>query len=140
VAAWKLGYRPISASIATAESSEGEVTHEGLFPADRLEFDGSDLARARMERAIIIRLAGPIAQKQYRPRSWRRWHGGVDYAVASDLALRVCGSGEMARAYLKWLDLRAKALIEQNWRAVERLAHALIRRGTMSQEEIAALM
>jgi len=140
VAAWKLGYRPISASITAVEESVGEVRHENPFPGVNLEFDGSDLARSRVERAIMIRLAGPIAQKRYRPTSWRRWQGGADYAVAADLALRVCGSGEVASAFLKWLDLRAKALIENHWPAVERLAIALIKHGTMNQEEIAALM
>lgn len=140
VAAWKLGYRPISASVVAAEGSVGEVWHENPFSGVNLEFDGTDLARSRVERAIMIRLAGPIAQKRYRPTSWRRGQGGADYAVAADLALRVCGSGEVASAFLKWLDLRAKALIEDHWPAVERLAAALIKHGTMNQEEIAALM
>jgi hypothetical protein len=140
VAAWRLGYRPISASITTPEDSVGEVSHESPFPGDNLEFDASDLARLRVERAIIIRLAGPVAQKRYRQTSWRRWHGGADYAVASDLALRVCGSGAIASAFLKWLDLRAERLIEEHWPAVERLATALIKRGRMNQDEIAALM
>jgi hypothetical protein len=105
-----------------------------------VEFDGSELARLRVERVIIIRLAGPIAQKRYRRTSWRRWHGGADYAVAADLALRVCGSGEIASAFLKWLDLRANALVEEHWPAVERLANELLKRGEVTQDEIAALM
>lgn len=140
VAAWKLGYRSISASIAAADESTGEVRHENPFPGENLDVVESALVRSRVERAIIIRLAGPIAQKRYRPTSWRRWQGGADYAVAADLALRVCGSGEIASAFLKWLDLRAKALIEQHWPAVERLANALLKQGTMDQDQIAALM
>ena len=140
VAAWKLGYRPIIVSIAAASKSVGEVRHESPFPGNSLEFDGSDLARLRVERAIIIRLAGPIAQKRYRPTSWRRWQGGADYAVAADLALRVYGSGKIASAFLKWLDLRAQQLIEDHRSAVERLATALMKRGMMNQEEVAAFM
>ncbi len=139
VAAWKLGYRPISASIIAADESVGEVRHENPY-GNNAEYDGSELGRLRIERAIIIRLAGPIAQKRYRPTSWRRWQGGADYAVAADLALVVCGSGKIASAFLKWLDLRAKALIEQNWPIVERLANALLKRGTVSEDEIAVLM
>jgi hypothetical protein len=54
--------------------------------------------------------------------------------------LRVCGSGEIASAFLKWLDLRAKALVEEHWPAVERLANELLKRGEVTQDEIAALM
>ena len=36
--------------------------------------------------------------KRYRPTSCRRWHSGADHAVAANLALRVCGSGEVASA------------------------------------------
>ena len=140
VAAWNLGYRSIRASITAGHESAGEVRHESPLVGDEVEFDGSELARLRVERVIIIRLAGPIAQKRHRRTSWRRWHGGTDYAVAADLALRVCGSGEIASAFLKWLDRRAKALVEEHWPAVERLANALLKRGVVTQDEIAALM
>jgi hypothetical protein len=116
------------------------VTHENVFRGGNVEFNESELTRSRVERAIIIRLAGPIAQKRYRRTSWRRWQGGADYAVAADLALRVCGSGELASAFLKWLELRAKALIEEHWPAVERVANALLKQGVVTQDEIAALM
>lgn len=139
VAAWKLGYRPISASIIGADESVGEVRHENPY-GNHAGYDGSELGRLRIERAIIIRLAGPIAQKLYRPTSWRRWQGGADYAVAADLALLVWGSGEIASAFLKWLDLRAKAFIEQNWPVVERVANALLKRGAVNEDEIAVLM
>ncbi len=139
VAAWKLGYRPVSASIIAADESVGEVRHENPY-GNNAEYDGSELGRLRIERAIIIRRAGPIAQKRYRPTSWRRWQGGADYAVSADLALLVSGSGEIASAFLKWLDLRAKALIEQNWPVVERVANALLKRGAMNEDEIAVLM
>jgi hypothetical protein len=140
VAAWKLGYRSISASIVAVDDSVGEVRHENPY-GNNARYDGSELGRLRIERAIIIRLAGPIAQKRYRPTSWRRWQGGADYAVAADLALQVWDSGEIASAFLKWLDLRAKALVEQNWPAVERLANALLqKRGAVNEDEIALLM
>ena len=132
VAAWRLGYRSIGASITAGHEFAGEVTHESVFRGGNVEFNESELTRSRVERAIIIRLAGPIAQKRYRRTSWRRWQGGADYAVAADLALRVCGSGELASAFLKWLELRAKALIEEHWPAVERVANALLKQGVVT--------
>ena len=140
IAAWSLGYRPTAASIVPTAESEGQVRHENPFPGITLEVDGSDMARLKVERAIIICLAGPIAQKRYRHTSWRRWHGAADYAKATDLALRVCGSSKIANAFLKWLDLRAKSLIEDHWDAVERIAMELLKRGTLAHEEIASLV
>lgn len=140
VAAWSLGYRPTLATIVSAAESAGQVRHENPFPGVNLEFDGSDWARLRVERAIIICLAGPIAQKRYRPSSWRNWHGAADYATATQLALRVCGSGELARAFLKWLDLRAGALVADHWPDIDRIAIALLNRGTLTHEEITSLV
>jgi ATP-dependent Zn protease len=140
VAAWTLGYRPTTATILAAGDSAGQVRHENPFPGISLEFDGSDRTRLRVERAIMICFAGPVAQKRYRPTSWRGWHGAADYATAAELAFRVCGSREIASAFLKWLDLRAGSLIADHWDAVERVAAALLERGALGHEEIASLM
>ena len=48
--------------------------------------------------------------------------------------------GGAASAFLKWLDLRAKALVGEHWPAIERLANALLKRGVLREDEIAALM
>lgn len=100
------------------------------------EFDGSDRARNRVERAIMICLAGPIAQRQLSPRSWRRWHGANDYATAFELALRVNGSRRAAKAHLQWLEIRTQDLLENLWDDVERIAGNLLMRGTLSPDEI----
>jgi hypothetical protein len=52
-------------------------------------------------------LAGPAAQRRFRPSSWRSWHGGRDHEAAVDLALRLNGHEDAATAFLKWLGLCA---------------------------------
>jgi ATP-dependent Zn protease len=140
VAAWYLGYRPATASILAGDDSAGQVRHENPFPGINFEFDGSDWTRLKIERAIMICLAGPIAQRRHRRTSWRRWHGAADYAAASELALRAYGSGEIANAFLKWLDFRAKSLVENHWSAIERVAISLLKHATLTHEEIASLV
>jgi hypothetical protein len=101
-----------------------------------LDFDGSDHARNRVERAIMICLAGPIAQRHFAPRSWRHWHGGPDYLTAFDLAFRVNGSPRAAKTHMKWLEVRTQDLLESLWGNVESIAGDLLIRGTLSPEEI----
>lgn len=140
IIAWNLGYQPTTASIEAGNDSVGQVRHENPFPGISFKFDGSDIARLKIERAIMICLAGPLAQKRYRRSSWRRWHGAADYATATELALRACGSNEIASAFLKWLELRTKSLVADHWRTIERVAIALLQRSTLSHDEIASLV
>ena len=96
VAAWKLGYRPIIVSIAAANESVGEVRHESPFPGDSLEFDGSDLARLRVERAIIIRLAGRLTRSDIAPR-----HGGAGKAAPTTQSRLILHFGSAVREKLQ---------------------------------------
>ena len=43
-------------------------------------------------------------------------------------------------AFLIWLDLRAKLIIDDHWDAVGRIAIGLLKRGTLAHEEIALLV
>lgn len=136
VVAWRLGADPKSATIVSQGAVQGEMTQESPFVGADLKYDGSDHVRNRIERAIMICLAGPMAQRHFSARSWRSWHGGSDYAMAFDLALRVNGSPKAARAHLKWLEIRVQALIVSLWDYVEAIAGELLSHGTLSTEEI----
>jgi hypothetical protein len=84
----------------------------------------------------MICLAGPIAQRRFAPRSWRRWHGASDYQTAFDLALRINRSSSAADAHLKWLEMRTQDLVNSLWSFVEKLADDLLIHGVLSLEEI----
>ncbi len=43
------------------------------------EYSETPHQRDRMEKLAMICLAGPMAQRRYAPRSWRRWHGEADF-------------------------------------------------------------
>jgi hypothetical protein len=140
VAAWRLGAGPRSVTIIPRSDSQGELSFES--PVSNIHFDlnGSDRTRNRGERAIIICLAGPIAQRRFAPRSWRQWHGVSDYHAALDIALRLNESSRAAKAHLKWLEIRTENLVESSWSFVERVATALSVRGTLSSDEIRSLL
>jgi hypothetical protein len=136
VVAWRLGAGPRAVTIVPHGDVQGEMIQEApLIDAD-LDFDGSDHARNRVERAIMICLAGPIAQRHFMPSSWRHWHGGPDYITALNLALQVNGSPRAAKAHLKWLEIRTQDLLESLWTYVKGIAGDLLTRGTLSPQEI----
>jgi hypothetical protein len=127
VIALRVGFGPSSATIIPTRDSHGSVVHANPLRGINMEIDGSDRARLRVERAIKICLAGPLAQKRFKPHSYRRWHGREDFNMAADLALRVCGSGRQASAFLKWLDVTTREMIEMQWPGIVRLANRLLK-------------
>ena len=80
----------------------------------------------KVEAQITVALAGPIAQRRFLPRSVRGWHSEGDYQGAAELALRLQGSGELATAYLKWMQVSTTALVEANWPHIDTVARALL--------------
>jgi hypothetical protein len=140
VAAWHYRVRLLRATIVPSPEFHGHVEHVSPLRGIKLDVDDSDRARARAEKAIIMCLAGPIAQQRFSPRSWRNHHGSSDYETATDLALRLTGGGEVATAYLRYLDLATKQLVDQRWWVVELIANALLDVGQLSGSEIDQLI
>jgi ATP-dependent Zn protease len=139
VAAWRGRVKIRRATIVPAEDFYGLVDHESPLRGVRLGIDGSDRARLKAEKAILILLAGPAAQRRFRARSWRSHHGRGDYAAASDLALRVQGS-RLAPAYLKWMQAQAQALVVSNWRFVRAFARRLLKDDTLEYRDVQEIM
>ena len=61
------------------------IIHANPLHGFQLDIDGSDEARLRIESAMTICFAGPIAQKRHNPRSWRKVHGQWDYDTIAEL-------------------------------------------------------
>ncbi|RUW01101.1 MULTISPECIES: hypothetical protein [unclassified Mesorhizobium] len=96
--------------------------------------------RAKIEALIIVTLAGDIAQRKHQAKSVRRWHASADRQQAADLALSICGSGESATAYLAWLDIVTRNIVEGRWSVIERVAAALLERETLTGDELRAVI
>jgi hypothetical protein len=117
-------------------NSHGCVEHVSPLEGIRLDIDGSDRARIRAEKAIIVALAGPAAQRRYNPRSLRSWHASSDHDWAAELALRLNNSSEAANAYLRWLEIRAADLVSVSWPLIDVVATALLDRGMLHASEV----
>ncbi len=111
------------------------------------EYDPSARNRLRAEIDVQALLAGEIAQRRYNPRSVRRYHAAGDRHEMNDLFYRfidkrfVDHNPEMD-AWEKLLRIRTETLFADPdiWRAVERLAAALMERRTIPGEEATAIL
>jgi ATP-dependent Zn protease len=130
-----LGRKVKSASIIATAEHHGIVHHENLFRGIRLDIDNSNRARLRAAEAIMILLAGGIAQQRFMLRSLRAHHVGSDNAKIFDSASNVCGSEDEAYAFIEWLSVRTCDLLNLHWSTVERIAAALIERKQLTGKE-----
>ena len=140
VIAYLLGYKPQSATIVPTVDATGHVIHANPLHGFQLDIDGSDEVRRRVESAITICFAGPIAQKRYSPRSWRRVHGQWDYDTIAELGLRVCGSDEQATAFIRWREIVTLDLIKANWPRIQQVARQLLEREHLSHADLDAII
>ena len=86
VICYLLSYKPQSVTIVPTVDTAGHmVIHANPLHGFQLDIDGSDEARLRIESAMTICFAGPIAQKRHNPRSWRKVHGQWDYDTIAEL-------------------------------------------------------
>jgi hypothetical protein len=140
VIAHALGYTPRSVSIIPRGEDTGLVRHAAALRGVQSAAVRSARARLRIERAIQICFAGPLAQRRYRARSWRHQHGRSDFAQAAALARRLCRSKKTAAALLQRLEIAAGALVEAHWADIAQVAETLIERQEMAGREIVACL
>jgi hypothetical protein len=125
-----------SAAFVRTVEFRGPIAHENGLRGPKLGLGKSDYTRLCAGRAILVRLAGPAAQKRHAPRSWRSWHGESDLKQALSLASRVSSSPSAAHAFVARLGIAAEDLIEARWPIVERVANALIEGAPLSAAQI----
>jgi hypothetical protein len=101
---------------------------------NRTQIGGFGRGEDRIERAIIVNLAGPYAQRRHAPRSrWR--HGnhfgsnsGADFDNVTDLIFNLHGNNKVSEAYWRYVEARAEALVEQHWKKIDAVAQVLLRK------------
>lgn len=138
-----LGVRLKSISVGWDELYGGETDHAKLQYAG-VPIDPKDTrARLRLEKAIMLCMAGPLAQQKFAPAGTHGDYGGaLDFDVAFRLALRSFRSRKTAAAYLAFIQ----AWISQKWQeprvwaAVERVARALIKDRKLSGHQARSII
>jgi hypothetical protein len=137
VAYWVLtGRAPTRATIEKSIGNLGRVDYKPLIDKNHLDIDKNAKGRLRAEQSIMIKLAGPIAQKRYSARSIRNYHASPDWLGAVDLARRLNNSNRVAMAYVGWLEYKVADLIEHQWKNVNRVAGILLRQKTLRAAEL----
>lgn len=136
VAAWRQKVAIKSVSIERDDDSHGRMLFESFRVPNLETVSGRDWA----ERHIIVSLAGPLAQRRFRPSSARGWHGKGDYRTALDLTYELQGSAELCTAYLDWLQILTKALVDSNWQHIEAVARALLDKREVSGNDVVSII
>jgi ATP-dependent Zn protease len=94
--------------------------------------------RARIEAWAVAHLAGDVAERRFNSR--RRFGGHSDLSHASDLLEYISTSVEQFDARLRVAYVGARDLIEDNWPSVRAVAEELLRKKTLSADEVAKLV
>jgi hypothetical protein len=84
--------------------------------------------RLRIEEDIMVSLAGPIAQRCFRPSSVRSHHGRGDHEAAIDLLMYIVGDERELKAYWRLLMVRTENFVRLpfRWMQIEAIAKALM--------------
>jgi ATP-dependent Zn protease len=94
--------------------------------------------KARIEAWAVAHLAGDVAERKFNGR--RRLGGHSDLLQASDLLEYISTSVEQFDARLRVAYVGARDLIEDNWVSVQAVAEELLRKKTLSADEVAKLV
>lgn len=136
---YELGFEPKSVKL-----SRSTEQYTDPLRGIKLDTDGSDRARQRLEKAIKISYAGPLAQRKFKEHSWNKFHGEADFSIIRELGVRVCGSGAQsgaqADAFLRWLELTTQEMVDVHWVAIERVAKRLLVHDRLAGAHISALI
>lgn len=118
--------------------THGHVLHHNPLKrtSDIDIYEMTPKARDRMERLIMVSLAGGIAQRRYSLRSYRRFHTSGDHDNATCLALRIAGDREGATLLLRYLSHRTENLVRTRWHEFKCVAEALLERTTLKPGEV----
>jgi hypothetical protein len=143
VAAFLLGIKITQVTIDAGEDHLGQVTVQNQFRTPpRGDWDITYRRRARLEASVVFDFAGPEAESK---------HAGRKPTVAGRDANNVALGAHMAEgladmhpaeaeAYLNWLQVRARLLVEQGWYLIEPLAQELRVRRSMSTSVVKRLL
>jgi hypothetical protein len=137
VLAWRRFVRLKGITIIPGKDFQGQCRHAKVLLGRSPEIEDSPRAQIRKQTNAMIALAGPIAQKLYKPRSFRHYHASSDNGIVADLALNHNGSSiKAAEAWIRWLDVCVRDIVRGNWPLVTALATELVRRKTLRGDEV----
>ncbi len=135
-----LGFPVSRLTIIPDDTTDGMSEYLNPLQGLDLEFDESDDALRRKECAVMIWLAGSIAQCLWDSESLNPHHSLPDYKQAVDIATSIHVPEHDPERYIEQLNAETKKILMNRWSVVERLARKLLTCTTMSGEEVAAVL
>lgn len=122
----------------------GDGDHTGWCHSLRLlpaldEVVGPELPTASLERRILCLCAGPVAESIVAgTRVWNEVSDDLDAAVR--LVLQLVGECDRVMPYLETVREHTEEVLKAHWATVERVAGELMRRGSLSGDEVRRLI
>jgi|SRR5579884_1318366 len=129
---------------ASVKPADGALGHVRFRKAPKWAYDeysSRPLAqRAFWENHIIVSFAGRIAEQKYRGSRVRLGHES-DYRGIADMGLRFGGDDPKVHVHwFRWLQMRAKGMVDTRWREIEAVAEALLKHERLTRDEIQAVI
>lgn len=99
---------------------------------------GSTRARKQAEARIMMAFAGALATRHAFPRSRSGQASGPDLDMAFGCAMAFTGSEDEMNAYVNWLHIRTKQMVESRlvWPLIEAVANALRERQSLNASDV----
>jgi hypothetical protein len=142
--AWLLGIRLRRVTIVPSKKDnfDGCCYHAKIVRGKHPEFDDSPGAFVRMQKHVMVCLAGIISQRRFNSRTVRRWDASGDYRLIFPIVSNRLSSDKETTAYLSWLEVKTDELLRQphNWARVKLLARELLARNTLKRNEVDDLL
>ena len=140
VVRYLLAFEPKSVTISATSNAQRAAKHGDPLHGIKLDTDGSGRARLRLEKAIRISYAGPLAEKKHNVH-WRVSNGAYDFERIEQLGLIACnGSSTQAKLFLHWLEVATQEMVDAHWAAIERVAKRLLVHDRLAGAHISAVM
>jgi hypothetical protein len=129
-------------SIVSEGTAQGYLLSERIVRFRNGDLSTTDANRLKMERKVVVCLAGMVAQQRFKPSSVRSWHGSSDFQAAVCQISSFTASDREREAYLKLLRIRTEQTLARPgaWECVEALAAALLDRKTLSATEVTKII
>jgi hypothetical protein len=141
VIAWHLHLPIKTVSIVAAEGWQGRtVYHRNPLRGINLDCGDSDRGHRRAEKLIMVALAGPAAHAIAAPDLWSPEQGGYhfgrgDYDIVNNLIVTL-GPQAMVSVHRQYLETITNFLVERFWDAIEKVATALLEKGTLDWDQL----
>lgn len=127
-------------TIVPDDGADGKLKLDGklmLMPVPDYITEAEEAeARLYWENYLIVAMAGPAAHKKRHPYAHPWGYAMSDFSLANGIINDMLLGADVARAYWKYIEARARHFVEASWHKIEVVAAALVEHGTLDREMV----